>query len=113
MKLIDARRAQVLSIGKLAEKAGVTYNTVAAIEKGKKPKRIETAHKIATALSTHPAHIDEFQHLVGTPEDLRRQLTQAQIAEDLAAIEAGKREGYIDAEEFWHRVEQEPISVAA
>jgi len=69
MKLRDVRLARLMSINHLAVRAGVSYSTVAKFERGQKPVRMEPVCKIATALDVPPSFIDEFQALVGTPDE--------------------------------------------
>ena len=55
-KLKELRKTKVLSLGELAQRAGVHRNTVARIEKGD-PAYPATIRKIARALEVEPSEL--------------------------------------------------------
>lgn len=63
--LRDLRKRAYLSAGELADKAGVSRDTIWRVESGKTPSlRPSTVRKIADALGVPPAEIAEF-HIEG------------------------------------------------
>lgn len=54
------RTRRLLTQNALAEKAGVSPSTVAAIEEGRYLPRLLTIQKIAQALSADPSEVEEF-----------------------------------------------------
>lgn len=61
MKLKDARTSKFLSTRDLAQAAGVSHSTVAAIESGRELPMLRTARKLAEALGIEPTDVDEFK----------------------------------------------------
>jgi transcriptional regulator with XRE-family HTH domain len=51
------REEQVLSLSMLAEKSGVSRETILAIEQGKRNAQPATVHKLAVALDVEPKEL--------------------------------------------------------
>jgi transcriptional regulator with XRE-family HTH domain len=100
MKLVEARQARLLSVQELANKASCSFSTIANIERGHPPKRMDVVRRIARALQVHPALIDEFQLLAGTPETLIPRILDQRSDITLQAIEDADRDGWIEEDAF-------------
>ena len=61
MRLVEARARKLLTGAGLAEKAGVSRDTVYGIEEGRTVPSFATVRKLCAALEVEPTEIEEFQ----------------------------------------------------
>jgi len=113
MKLIDARRARRMSLPDLAEKAGIGTSTLILIENGtSKRLRMETIVKLEKALGVNGRMIDEFQEVLGEPDEFLRRITPSQLEADWASVELAEREAPISREEHLRRLSESLLVTA-
>jgi transcriptional regulator with XRE-family HTH domain len=58
-KLRKLRVEQALTLRALAERSGVTYDTINKLELGQRPARLSTIRKLAEALGAEPRELME------------------------------------------------------
>ena len=64
MSLRDHRRTRLMSIRDLAERAGVSPQTIVTIEAGRRPPRYLTMRKIVAALGVDVNEVAEFAAVI-------------------------------------------------
>ena len=64
MRLVELRADRLLSLRRVAQKAGVSRKTVNTVERGITRPTLETVRKISGALEIDPHEVDEFREAI-------------------------------------------------